>query len=183
MKGIYQRVDRGVGVWGKIKLVGFYIFSNWRNDFFSVQNWFVSCAAYIIKCRRQFFLDLKRSRQAYWSYIQSRECRSRAALGWAASDEERVPEIHFQNRKTSLQQQNQSTLMTKKATRTITVTRGIHMKKGSQHMRKAPMRKTSVIEAFASFDIISGSVLRARLWWRYKCWLATVTKVYSVIVL
>ena len=48
------------------------------------------------------------------SYIQSRECRSRAALEWAASDEERVPEIHFQNRKTSLQQQNQSTLMTKK---------------------------------------------------------------------
>ena len=45
----------------------------------------------------------------------------------------------------------------------MTVTRGIQMKKGSQHMRKAPMRKTSVIDAFASFDIISGSVLRALL--------------------
>ena len=45
----------------------------------------------------------------------------------------------------------------------MTVTRGIQMKKGSQHMRKAPIRKTRVIEAFASFDIISGSVLRALL--------------------
>ena len=52
--------------------------------------------------------------KAKWSYIQSRECRSRAASELAASDGERVPEIHFQNRKTSLQQQNQSTLMTKK---------------------------------------------------------------------
>ena len=53
--------------------------------------------------------------KAKWSYIQSRECRSRAALELAASDEERVPEIHFQNRKTSLQQQYQSTRMTKKS--------------------------------------------------------------------
>ena len=74
-----------------------------------------------------------------------------------------VPEIHFKNHKTSSQNESLSTLDIDHSARTMTVTRGIQMKKGSQQMRKAPMRKTSVIEAFASFDIISGSVLRALL--------------------
>ena len=61
----------------------------------------------------------------------------------------------------------------------MTVTRGIQMKKGSQHMRKAPIRKTRVIEAFASFDIISGSVLRALLVGGLSRWMHWKNFVYD----
>ena len=49
-------------------------------------------------------------------------------------------------------------------------------------MRKAPIRKTRVIEAFASFDIISGSVLRALLvgglsrWMHWKSFVCMISR-------
>ena len=99
------------------------------------------------------------------AYIRSREYRSRAVSELAASDEETFTEIHLQNGKkyfpkfetsfsylNNLKYRSYEPLVKchfnhdlsapQEKVPTMTVTSGIQIKKGSQHMRKAPIKKT-----------------------------------------
>ena len=112
------------------------------------------------KIRYQF-----KARLVVKAYIRSREYRSRAVSELAASDEETFTEIHLQNGKkyfpkfetsfsylNNLKYRSYEPLVKchfnhdlsapQEKAPTMTVTSGIQIKKGSQHMRKAPIKKT-----------------------------------------